>query len=79
MINIGIKWVMADARLGQSVEVLFLLCLRSCTRPNPYLGICGNGVHEPHNDGECGEGGDHLLPDPRSGLPEASAEVDEGP
>jgi len=28
----------------------------SCTEPNPYLGICGNGAIEPAFDEECDEG-----------------------
>ena len=33
-----------------------LLLLAACTRPNPYLGVCGNGLHEPESDEECDEG-----------------------
>ena len=35
---------------------LLLLSLSSCTEPNPYLGVCGNGVHEPDFDEECDDG-----------------------
>lgn len=33
--------------------IMTLLLLSSCTEPNPYLGICGNGVVEPDQDEEC--------------------------
>jgi len=32
---------------------LTLLLLCSCTEPNPYLGICGNGIEEPDFDEQC--------------------------
>jgi len=33
-----------------------LLSLSSCTEPNPYLGVCGNGVMEAAFDEECDDG-----------------------
>jgi len=39
--------------------IMSLLLLGSCTEPNPYLGICGNGVHEPEFDEECDDGPDN--------------------
>ncbi|MEZ4447879.1 MAG: DUF4215 domain-containing protein [Nannocystaceae bacterium] len=42
-----------------SATAMSLLLLGSCTRPNPYLGICGNGLHEPDNDEECDDGADN--------------------
>jgi len=39
-----------------SVPIMTLLLLSSCTEPNPYLGICGNGVIEPDFEEECDEG-----------------------
>jgi len=39
-----------------SVPIMTLLLLSSCTEPNPYLGICGNGVIEPDFDEECDDG-----------------------
>ena len=39
-----------------AVPIISLLLLSSCTEPNPYLGICGNGVHEPEFDEECDDG-----------------------
>ena len=39
-----------------AVPIMSLLLLSSCTEPNPYLGICGNGVHEPEFDEECDNG-----------------------
>ena len=33
-----------------------LLFIASCTEPNPYLGVCGNGVEEPEFDEECDDG-----------------------
>jgi cysteine-rich repeat protein len=28
----------------------------SCTEPNPYLAVCGNGIHEPQNGEACDDG-----------------------
>jgi len=39
-----------------SIPLMTLLILSSCTEPNPYLGICGNGVIEPDFDEECDNG-----------------------
>jgi len=35
---------------------LILLAVGSCTEPNPYLGICGNGAIEPAFEEECDDG-----------------------
>ncbi|MEZ4379708.1 MAG: DUF4215 domain-containing protein [Nannocystaceae bacterium] len=38
------------------VTLMTLLSLFSCTEPNPFLGICGNGVPEPDVGEECDDG-----------------------
>ena len=43
-------------RVSVPTMALLLLSLGSCTEPNPYLGVCGNGVHEPDSDEECDDG-----------------------
>ena len=43
-------------RVSVPTMALLLLSLGSCTEPNPYLGVCGNGVHEPDFDEECDDG-----------------------
>ena len=47
-------------RMRVFVTLMTLLSLSSCTEPNPFLGICGNGVPEPDVGEECddGEGND---------------------
>ena len=47
---------MPRMRVLVPIMALLLLSLGSCTEPNPYLGICGNGVHEPEADEECDDG-----------------------
>jgi len=42
-----------------AVPIMSLLLLSSCAEPNPYLGICGNGVFEPEFDEECDDGADN--------------------
>ena len=44
---------------GLAALVLAVLAGPACTEPNPYLNICGNGVHEPGNGEECDLGADN--------------------
>ena len=37
-----------------------LLAATACTEPNPYLNVCGNGLHEPQNGEECDNGPDNA-------------------
>ncbi|MEZ4383336.1 MAG: DUF4215 domain-containing protein [Nannocystaceae bacterium] len=43
-------------RVSLSITALLLLSFGACTEPNPYLGVCGNGVLEPDFDEECDDG-----------------------
>jgi len=47
---------MPSMRVFIPTVALLFLSLNACTEPNPYLGICGNGVHEPSFDEECDDG-----------------------
>ena len=40
--------------------MLPLAALTACTEPNPYLNLCGNGLHEPQNNEECDNGPDNA-------------------
>jgi len=43
-------------RVFTPTVALLLLSLSSCTEPNPYLGVCGNGVYEADVGEECDDG-----------------------
>jgi len=46
-------------RMRVLVPAMAMLLIGSCTEPNPFRGICGNGVEEPDFDEECDLGAEN--------------------